>query len=270
MYDIIIYVLLTKENLFMKRTFWSKYGRIILFAGALLAGIVIVRHAFGDTLPELWRLLKAGDEKEIELYLSSHNKWKGYAAVFILSVLQVISIVFPGFAIQISAGVIYGFWRAFILTYTGFIAGNMLVFLSAKRIGPGAQGAPGGRSRDNKAARWLYEKMKTTKPGFVVSFVNLLPILPNGIIPYIAAGSNSISAPHYLLAISISSWIQIMFNCLAGHFLMRGQYLFMVLSIGIQVALLAVATFKRKWIMNLLPGPTIEETHGRKETGEEG
>lgn len=249
----------------MKHTFWSKYGRIILFIGALAAGILIVWHAFGETLPELWRLLKAGDEKEIELYLSGRDRWKGYAAIFVLSVLQVISIVFPGFAIQISAGVIYGFWRAFALTYTGFVSGNMLVFLSAKGMGQGVQGAVSGKAKDNKAAQWLYEKMKTTKPGFVVSFVNLLPILPNGIIPYIAAGSGAISPLHYLLAISVSSWIQIMFNCLAGHFLMRGQYLFMVLSIGIQVAILAVATLKRKWLMSLLPGPTIGETHESRE-----
>ncbi|MEE1114229.1 MAG: hypothetical protein UHN88_04045, partial [Eubacterium sp.] len=45
-----------------------------------------------------------------------------------------------------------------------------------------------------------------------------------------------------------------LFNCLAGGFLKNGQYLFMVLALSLQVGLLVLVTFKRKWIMSLIPG----------------
>ena len=52
----------------------------------------------------------------------------------------------------------------------------------------------------------------------------------------------------------VSSWLQILFNCLAGEFLKNGQYGFMVLAIGVQVALVLLVTWKRQAIMSLIPG----------------
>lgn len=251
-----------------KKKFWSRFGRTILLVGAILIGVLIVWLVFGDMIPEMIQLLRNGNEDEIEAFLAKVGHWKGYFAVMVLSALQVISIVFPGFAIQISAGIIFGTWRAFICCYLGFLFGNMLVFLVARRMGDNINSMIGGKKKDSALNQWIKDKMKSTKPGFVVAFVNLLPILPNGIIPYIAAGT-SIRALHYLCAIAVSCWIQMLFNCAAGYFLMKGQYLYMVLALSIQIVILIVVTVKRQWVMSLMPGKTVGEVEAEKREAEE-
>lgn len=235
----------------MKKTDLTKRViRIVITVGLLAAVVALVIAVFGDSIPTYIQLLRDGDEEAIEAYISAQNPWTGTLTIMLLSALQVVSIVFPGFAIQIASGVIYGWSRSFLMCYGGFLIGNTGVFLFARHMGRQIVGfAPKKKNKNN----WIREKMKTTRPGFIVAFVNLLPILPNGIIPYLAAGS-SISLPGYFVAIAISSWVQILFNCLAGGFLKNGQYLFMVLALSLQVGLLVLVTFKRKWIMSLIPG----------------
>ena len=229
----------------------SKIGRLLLFLGAIALGVFIIWQAFGDIIPQLVRLLKEGNEDEIERFLIEEGSWKAVAAVVFLAMLQVASIVFPGFAIQIAAGIIYGWWRAFLMCYTGFVLGNAVIFLIARRLGTHINGLVQFNMGKDK---WgIREKMKSARPAFVVAVVNLLPILPNGIIPYIAANS-PIRFHSYCLAIMVSCWVQIFFNCIAGQFLIQGQYFFMVLAIGAQIAILVFVTVKRKFIISLMPG----------------
>ena len=238
----------------------SKIGRLLLFLGVLALGVFIIWQAFGDIMPQLIRLLKAGNEDEIERFLLEEGSWKAVAAVIVLAMLQVASIVFPGFAIQIAAGIIYGWWRAFLMCYTGFVLGNAVVFLVARRLGSHINGLVQINKGDDK---WgIRERMKSTRPAFVVDVVNLLPVMPNGIIPYIAS-TTPIRFRSYCLAIMVSCWVQILFNCIAGHFLIQGQYLFMVLAIGAQIAILVFVTVKRKFIMSLMPGGSRSITRKR-------
>ena len=233
----------------VRKKFWSKYGKLIMYIVFLAVVIAIVWAAFGDTLPEYLRLLEAGDEEAIEAYINEEASWKGMLTVILLQALQVVSIVFPGFAIQIAAGVIYGWWRSFLLCYCGFLLGNMAVFLFIRRMGSQIAGFAPQRKR----GQWLRQKLSTTRPEFVVAFVNMLPVLPNGIIPYIAAGS-SITPFGYLCAIAVGCWFQMLLNCIAGNFIKSGDYLFMVIALGVQVSIIALAAWKRKEIMALIPG----------------
>ncbi len=240
-----------------KESFLHRHRKLIAYAVGLVLVVALIWYAFGDTLPEYFRLLQNGNEEEIEAYIATQSSWKGTVTIILLAALQVVSIVFPGFAIQIAAGVMYGWWKSFLMCYSGFIIGNMGVFFFARKMGGEiVDAATSGRNKKKKngiSTNWIRAKLKTTRPEFIVGFVNLLPILPNGIIPYLASGS-SISALGYLLSIAATSWIQIIFNCLAGGFLKNGQYLFMVMAIGIQILLLVFVTVKRKWIMSLIPG----------------
>ncbi|MCC6094362.1 MAG: VTT domain-containing protein [Eubacterium sp.] len=235
--------------------FWKKHWKLFAYIGILAIAVLVIWFAFGDMIPQYMKLLHGGDEKEIERFISKEASWKGPISIIVLAALQVVSIVFPGFAIQIASGVIYGWFKSFLMCYVGFLLGNLLVFFFARRMGNQIAGfAPVKKNKNT----WIREKLKTTKPEFVVAFVNLLPILPNGIIPYIAAGS-SISTLNYFLAIALTSWIQIFFNCLAGGFIKHGQYLFMVLALGFQICVLIFVTLKRKWLMSLIPGGESSE-----------
>lgn len=237
------------------KKFFQKFGKLILLIAMLVLVVLIVWALFGDDIVTLFRLLKEGNEEAIEAYIQQEGFWKGAMAVVVLSALQVVSIVFPGFAIQIASGIIYGGVRSFFMCYFGFILGNVLVFGFARKMGRQISNIA---NIDKPKNNWIREKMASANPAFVVGFVNLLPILPNGIIPYIAARSR-IRSYEYVIAICMTSWIQILFNCAAGGFLKRGQYLFMFIALGIQIGLLVFATLKRKWIISLIPGGKKEK-----------
>ncbi|MCR4752292.1 MAG: VTT domain-containing protein [Eubacterium sp.] len=234
------------------KDFIRKYGRLAILIAIVILVVILVWESFGDTLPTYLRLLRTGDEAAIKEYVARESSWKGMASIVVMSALQVVSIVFPGFAIQIASGAIYGWWRSLIMCYGGFILGNALVFLIARRMGSEIQGfAP--KKKKNNSTSWIRDKMKTTSPSFIVALLNLIPLIPNGIVPYMAAGS-SITISGFIGAIAATCWVQILFNCLAGEFLKNGQYGFMVLAISIQVLLVIIVTKKRKEIMALIPG----------------
>ena len=247
-----------------KKGFFQKYGRLLILIGLVILAVILVWQAFGDTIPAYFRLLREGDQDAIKAYVARESTWKGVFTIVVLSALQVISIVLPGFAIQIAAGAMYGWWRSLLMCYFGFNLGNVIVFLVARRMGSEIRGfAP----KKKNTTSWVKDKMKTTRPSFVVALLNLIPLIPNGIVPYMAAGS-SISFHGFLAALMVSSWLQILFNCLAGEFLKNGQYGFMILAIGVQVLLVILVTWKRRWIMSLIPGGADMDDEDEIDPGE--
>ncbi len=245
-----------------EKGFWNKYGRLILLVGLLVLAVILIWAVFGDIFPLFFRLLRDGDEAAIESYIGRTALWKGILSIMSLSAIQVISVVFPGFAIQIAAGAIYGWWPALLMCYSGFLLGNAIVFTVARRMGSEIRGFAPKRSG---ASEWVRDKLKTTRPSFVVALLNLIPVIPNGIVPYMAAGS-SISFPGFLGAIAATSWVQILINCIAGGFLKRGHYLFMVIALSAQVGLVVLVTWKRKWVMSLIPGGADMDDEDELET----
>ena len=232
-----------------RRKKMSNIWSIAILIGMLLLAVLLVWKVFGASIPELFQLIGNGDEEAIEAYLAEQNRMSANLTIILLSILQVVSIVLPGFAIQIAAGVIYPWYKAFFLCYLGFVLGNMIVFRFARRMGDNISSLVLNEKNEKKST-WLAEKMATERPGMIVAIANLLPIMPNGIIPYIAATS-TIKSSSFLIAIMITSWVQIFFNCIAGSFLLHGQYLFMVLALSFQVVLMICITIKRKELLRI-------------------
>ena len=220
-------------------------GIIVIFA-VICATVFLVVHFYGDDLIELVRMLERGNEAEISAWLNRQGQWQGMISVFFISILQVISIFIPGMAVQIAAGLIFGWWRAFLATYTGFVSGHMLVFSIARRLGDRIQDLiPGFRSGK------MVTKINDNHSGFIIALACLIPGIPNGIIPYLAA-STDMSHRKFVFAIASTCWIQILSNCIAGHFLIRGEYLFMILSLVVQVVIIVwVATHKEYVLMHV-------------------
>lgn len=230
------------------KAFIKKYWRrLVVAVGFVILGI-LAYIAFKDTfhdLPYLFKLLREGKPEKIETFLAKQGRWKGLLVIYFFSIIQVVSIIIPGMAIQVAAGVIYGWWEAFIVCYLGFVTGNCLVFLFARRIGSGFTDHFVAKQKDS----WLMSKINSTKPEFVFGMACLIPGIPNGIIPYIAATSK-IRAVGYAAAVATTSWLQIVLNCMAGAFLMSGEYLFMILSFAAQIALIAIMIWKRNWFLD--------------------
>ncbi len=222
----------------------NRLATIILRVAIVLVFIGAVMLAFHIFMPGLEPLLKKGNEEEIVAYLEETGGIAGAVSVFVLQIMQVVSVVIPGLAVQIAAGIIYGWWKGFLLCYTGFIAGNTGIFLFARKAhGQVELPADGGSGK----LRWVISKMKGKDPRFAISVGYLVPGVPNGMLPYIAARS-SVSTWGFISAVAMSSWIQIVFNCLAGGFIIQGKYGFFALTIVLQVGLILFILWKRGWL----------------------
>ena len=211
------------------KTYAKKIGlAVFVIVTVGLTGFFLWK-SFGPQLIGLFRVLSKGDDKALQEYLSSMGHWEGLLSTFVLSILQVITIVFPCFVIQIAAGVIYGLLESFAVTYVGFVLGNTLVYYVARKSGVQFT----GKLRERIDRTWVRRAMAAERPDVVVRLGYMIPGLPNGFVPYIARDS-ALSVKEFMFSAARGSWIQIFLNCLAGTFLVQGQYLFVILSLLIQ------------------------------------
>ena len=161
---------------------------LLLRAGvyALLFALLgaLIYFAIQSVLPGFLEVLEQGDEQEIEGYMRSFAGLRGLAMAFLLQFIQVVSIICPGGPIQIAAGVVFGFWRGYAVCEAGYLAANAAVFAAARRLGPGMERlfpvGEGGKSRLNFIGN-------SKNPAFMVFLGCVTPVLPNGIVPYVAA-----------------------------------------------------------------------------------
>ena len=228
-----------------ENSFWYKLKEKLVPVLVVIAVAILIWFAFGDKIPGLIPLLKEGDSQKIADYLAQETGIKGVIAVVLLQAVQIASIVMPGMAIQVAAGLIYGWLEGFLMCYIGFVASNLCVFLLARKMGS-------DRIRDvsmGRTSQWLLEKLNGTKPQFMVVVANMVPAVPNGIIPYIAA-KTEISALDYVKAVAMGSWLQILLSCLAGQFIIKGQWLYTLLTVVFQFAVVLIILWKREWFLS--------------------
>ena len=219
----------------------------ILLAGTVLLVLVgyLIYKGFGKQIVEIVEMLERGDQDEIMTYLASQTSFKGFLYLFLLSVIQIISVVLPCLVIQIAGALIFGWWKAFLICWAGFVCGNMVVFLGMRMFGKGLSLALDKSYNDN----WIIKKLNSKNPVFAVAMSCMIPGIPNGIIPYIAANT-AISAKQYFWAIVCSSWIQIVLNCIAGGFLAQGKVSAVVIVFVIEFVIIYIVNKNRDSILD--------------------
>jgi uncharacterized membrane protein YdjX (TVP38/TMEM64 family) len=88
--------------------------------------------------------------------------------------------------IQITGALIYGWWKSFLICWLGFTAGNALSLHHGKDLRQ--EHSDCDRYREGKST-WLMSKINNGNPVLVIAVACMIPGIPNGIIPYIAARS---------------------------------------------------------------------------------
>ncbi len=216
---------------------------LILIALIVLTG-VICWFMFKDVLVEMITLIRNGDEQQLSAFLAGQSMFTGLAALFLVSILQVVSIVLPGPVFQVAGAVIFGWWRSFLVCWAGFVCGNGLVFFLARFFGRSLTEALGLEQKNG----WLLNKMNSADPRFVTALACMIPGIPNGIIPYVAQRCD-MRLYSFVFAIAASSWINILLNCIAGHFLARGEYMFTFIAFALQLVILAIVALNKDRIL---------------------
>ena len=230
-----------------ENSFWYKLRQKLVPILGVIVVAVLVWFAFGNKIPGLIPLLKEGDSQKIADYLAQETGIRGVIAVILLQAIQVASIVMPGMAIQVAAGLIYGWLEGFLMCYFGFVLSNLCVFLFVWSMGSDRiKYVSMGRM-----SQWLMERLKETKPQFMVAIACMVPAVPNGVIPYLAARTD-ITAKEYVGAVAMGSWLQILLACMAGQFIINGQWLYTVLTVLFQCLVIAVILWKKDWFLNRL------------------
>lgn len=230
-----------------ENSFWYKLRKKLVPILVVIVVAILIWFAFGNKIPGLIPLLKEGDSQKIADYLAQETGIRGVIAVILLQAIQVASIVMPGMAIQVAAGLIYGWLEGFLMCYFGFALSNLFVFLFARRMGS-------DRIKDvsmGRMSQWLMEKLRGTKPQFMVVLACMVPAVPNGVIPYLAARTE-ITAKEYVGAVAMGSWLQILLACMAGQFIINGQWLYTVLTVVFQCLIIVIILWKKDWFLDRL------------------
>ena len=201
-----------------------KLLRTLVIVGFIAAAAALVYFAFITTVPDLWPILKSGDEQQVEQYLRHSDRNAGMFFVALLQMVQVVSVVLPGAPVQIAAGIVYGVWRSFLLCWLSSVAANVLVFFLSRKLG-------------NKLDRWLPVERrrsrldalkKSQSAGYMTVMACLIPVLPNGIIPHIMSRTE-IAWWKFTLAMAGGSAFPVFMLCAMGNRILHGDYLFAVL-----------------------------------------
>ena len=221
---------------------WRNLVRRALFALLFLAlAAALIIFAFRDAAPELLPLLKSGDVDELQAYLWSIGTWKGILCTVLLQMLQVFSLVISGLPIQVAAGVVYGTFVALLIC----LLSSTLALTISRFLWKGM-----GRRMskwfpvEDKQLRLIERLSASGAPSrFVVFLCGMIPVLPNGLIPLLAA-TLDISVPEFALWVGMGSLPNMLLCCAIGNLLLRGKWIFSVLYV---VGMMSVVLAQWKW-----------------------
>lgn len=200
------------------KTIATRTYLILLVTICVLLAVLTVL-IFINLFPGLVEIFKPHNEKAIAEYITSQGRWKGYFCISLMNAIQVVSIFLSGNVIYVASGMIYHWFEAFIVCWSAFLGANFAVYLFARTIGKAFE----ARLAENGRFEKIMDKVKAANPGVIVFLANLLPGIPNGLCPYLAAFMG-LKFKDFALALILSSWLQVLLYCIIGHVLIRGGY----------------------------------------------
>lgn len=197
-----------------------RFYRYLATALLLIFVVGVMAAVIKAMLPGFLEILESGSREEIERYITSFGTAEGMFLAFLMQFIQIVSIVLPGGPIQIAVGIIFGTVTGFIICHLGYVAANAAVFAVSRKLGNKIEEffpIEGETSRGNFIT-------SSDHPGFMVFLACLVPFMPNGIIPHIAA-KTKVSFLDFLLAVYLGSAPCMFLLCAVGGKLMEGEYL---------------------------------------------
>lgn len=202
----------------------NKILKILIQGGLIAVVLVLVYISVESVLPGVIKVLANGTDIDVQEYLRQFNDIKGYAVGFFLQFIQIITIILPSIPIQIATGIVFGVWRGFLVCFLGYISANAVIFILVRKLGSSLE----------KILPTAIDKAKNTKkknaildsehPAFMVFLATTFPILPNGIIPYVAAKTR-VRFTSFMAAVSVGCVPTILTLCTVGKKIIKGDLL---------------------------------------------
>lgn len=208
-----------------KQPIKRNYLRVLTLIAAFICILAMILLSLNAILPGFAEIISRGDQQELSEYIRSFGSIGGIALAFLLQFVQIISIFFPGGPIQIAIGIVFGTLLGFVICHTGYVLANIAVFYSVRKLGNRLDQLFSSDNQSNSRFRFLTE---AKHPGYVVALSCLIPLLPNGLVPYIAARTK-ITFWHFLLSVYLGSIPTLLMLNAIGNKLLHGDYLKVVL-----------------------------------------
>lgn len=204
----------------------SRKKKLWIILGISL-GIGLLCVFFFWFLPAIFQ--KWVSAEKIESFLEQKAGYRGLVFLALFQAAQVLSIFFPGAAVQIAGGLVYGAIRSYFVCLISFVLTNLMVFAIA-RFRNSRMARPGAKI--NRKLQKVLDWINSSDPLFMVMLAYMMPGIPNGFVPY-AASHTKITARQFFLSVSLGSLIQIFIMCSIGSRIMSGDYVvsfFLVLA----------------------------------------
>lgn len=220
----------------------AKDGRTVrriktaVFVIFLVVVLFTVFYLVRNLIPTLIQLLKDGEVDEISDFLRSQGKI-GMVILIALQVLQTITIVFPGIPIYVAAGLVYGKFWGTVVCYLTYVISNAAVFLFARKMGGISEQILSSRKKKDSEEYATSLLQRTKYPGYITAALCVIPIVPNGLVPYIAA-KTQITFKNFLLAIMVGCFPGILLFIWCGSLILDGH-----IGTLIVICLIALACF---------------------------
>ena len=199
----------------------------------VMIGLMVVLIYFGLKLlfPELLNALKSGDQDGIRVFLKQGKTSKTLVFLAILQFVQILSIILPSPPIHIAGGMVVGTLKAFATCHISYCLANLTVFVLARkfskkldRFGVSQQG------KGNKLTEWLSQG----DPWIVVILACMVPIVPNGLIPY-AAAQTDMKKSTFTASVFAGGFVPTFLLCAIGSNIMQADYPLILLLVSIDI-----------------------------------
>ena len=203
----------------------------IFFVLLLIAVVTVLLVLYA---PDLFKLLKDGNIDEMRQYIQGAGN-EGILVIVGLQVLQTITIFFPGIPIYMCSGIVYGKIKGTIICYLTYVISNVVIYIIAKRMKESAEVL-----LDSKANLRIGALMsKTRKPAWLIALLCVVPIIPNGIIPYLAANAK-ITTKQFVKAVALGCIPGIFLFVCCGELLLTEYFWVVILMMALAIGILIV------------------------------
>lgn len=236
-----------------KRSAVRSLAAMVLF---LLIAIGLVVELLRIYVPNVWAAFSSGDENALQACFDGQNTAYSAGLLWLLSFVQILSVVLPAMPVQLVAGIVLGPWLGCAICLTACMAAHIAVFYAATHAQTSLAALEEASPKLKKARDALSVKRNRT---YYTTILLLAPGLPNGIIPYTAAHAG-LQGRRYFLALLLALPVPTFVTCLAGDLLLSGVWWVGIAMLATLYILVGVLFLRR----DSLPGKIRGLLHRQK------
>lgn len=226
----------------------KKYRKFIVYCVVIAVSLGLFYFSLLRNAPELYAALKSGNAEDVTSFLQSTGTVGGMICLGLLQFMQEISIFMSAAVIQFAAGLEYGFLRGWLVCEIGYVAANVLIFVLVRKFSGLTELI--GESNGKKIKKAV-DFINQFEPIVSIVLLCLIPIVPNGIVPY-AASQMNIKLRDFTFAVSVGCAYPMIVMLLCGQSFLEKDYLVIALVLISNLILCAAVWLLRNKLSDLI------------------